>query len=129
MHHRSRTLVGLSVAAATLVGLSSQRADARTSQPAACTITAAQDLMVRGGEQELRVTVSEDIVDGATASFAPESKLRVVSVTKDTAARTLKVNTDASAAMAGSWTLTISAAEKSCKGDVKVVAGTPTDTL
>lgn len=122
MHNRSRTLVGLAVAGATFAAMSSLRAEVRMPVAPECSITTAQDLMIRAGEQELRVTVSEEIADGAMASFAPESKLRVISVMKDTAARTLKISTDASAAMAGAWTLTVSVAEKACKGEVKVVA-------
>ncbi len=122
MHNRLRPLGGLSVAAATLIAMSSLSAEGRMPVAPECSISTAQDLMIRAGEQELRVTVSEDIADGAMASFAPESKLRVISVMKDTTARTLKINTDASAAMAGTWTLTVSVAEKACKGDVKVVA-------
>ncbi len=117
-------VVGLSMAAGMVaaVTLHADTNDVRDQ----CTATVAEELQVREGEQELRVTLSEEVADSLTAEFAEQSNLRSTGVTKDTEARVVKVKVDASRATAGSWGLTIRAGETACRGEVKVTAaGTP----
>lgn len=120
MHNVSK-LAGLFAAAAILVGGSSLQAESAAPIGAECTVTAIGDLKVGGGEQELKITASEAIGDGATASFPEDAKIKVNSITAGVdGSMTLKV--DASEATAGTYELTLRAGATECTGDVKVKA-------
>jgi hypothetical protein len=115
-------IVGLALVAALLVATTVLHADVRAPMTAAdCEITTTEQLAIRAGEQEIKVTVTEALGASPKAAFANASNVKVVSVTADVVANTFKLKADASAATAGDWELTITSGDVSCKGDVKVV--------
>ncbi|WP_337172291.1 hypothetical protein [Gemmatimonas aurantiaca] len=116
----SAGLASVSMAAVLFAGNALSAKSAPVVSWDACTATPAQQVAVRTGEQDVRVTVSEALTDSTVvANVARESNLRVISVTRDSdMSVTLKV--DASAATAGAWALTLTAGTTVCTGEVKV---------
>lgn len=92
-----------------------------------CTVTATQAIEVREGEQQITVTLSEELPATATVEFAEQSKLKSTGVAPNPEPNALAIKVDASAAQAGQWDVTLKAGESVCKGKVTVEdAATPT---
>ncbi|MBX3132506.1 MAG: hypothetical protein KF689_03820 [Gemmatimonadaceae bacterium] len=90
--------------------------------PAACTVTTDGTVVIRAGDQDLKVRASEPMEGQLTAEFAPEARVRVVSVARDAdGAITVKLNAESAAP--GRHALTLKAGTAECKGDVAVTAG------
>ncbi|BAH39235.1 MAG TPA: hypothetical protein DGD08_10070 [Gemmatimonas aurantiaca] len=87
---------------------------------AACSATVSQALAVRPGEQEVNVTLSEELTEQPKADIARESNIKVSSVTKGADNKNFTLKVDASGAAAGAWALTLTGGATSCAGEVKV---------
>lgn len=92
------------------------------SMAAECTATTDQALVVREGEQDLRVAVSEALADSVRAEVTKESNLKINGVEKSVDNKNFTVKVDASSATPGTWSLTLTSEATSCNGQVRVVA-------
>jgi len=87
-----------------------------------CVATISQPIMAGTANQEVTVSVSEDLMDSVSVDFAPQSNLKVSSVTRDPGSKLLKLQVDATNGAPGTWSLTLNGKNTSCKGEVKVSA-------
>ena len=68
------------------------------------------------------MSVSENLMDSVSVDVAPESNLKVSSVTQDPGSKLVKLQVDATNGAPGTWALTLTSKNTSCKGQVKVSA-------
>lgn len=85
-----------------------------------CSATVAHALAVRPGEQEVNVTLSEELTEQPKADVARESSIKVRSITKGAENKNYTLKVDASGAAAGAWALTLTGGATTCAGEVKV---------
>lgn len=88
-----------------------------------CIATIATPIVVGVANQEVTVSISEALTDSVTVNVAPESNLRVSGVTNDIGSKLLKVQVDATNGAPGTWGITLTGKNTSCKGQVKVAVG------
>lgn len=112
---------GLSMAAAVLFVASGFSANPAPVVFGDCEVKTEEEVTARAGEQELKVTLSEEMEGELTAKFDDEAKITVASVARDVDG-SVTIKLDAGAAAAGTWALTLSAGEAKCSGDVRVIA-------
>lgn len=87
-----------------------------------CTATISQPIVAGTANQEITVSVSEDLMDSVSVDFAPQANLKVSSVTRDPGSKLVKLQVDATNGAPGTWALTLNGKNTSCKGQVKVSA-------
>jgi hypothetical protein len=125
---------GLTIAAAGLAILGGSLAAAGTTRAATpvapilmpdlgpCTATISQPIVAGAANQEITVSVSEDLMDSVTVDVSPESNLKVSSVTPSAGSKLVKLQVDATNGAPGTWALTLTGKNTSCKGQVKVAS-------
>ncbi|HEY0931292.1 MAG TPA: hypothetical protein VGE27_15325 [Gemmatimonas sp.] len=116
----SAGFAGLSIAAIVLTTSVGAKPAPVPPIKAACSATVSQAVSVRPGEQEVTVTLSEELMEQPKADVARESNLKVSSVTKGADNKNYTLKVDASNAAAGAWALTLTAGATTCAGEVKV---------
>jgi hypothetical protein len=87
-----------------------------------CIATISQAIVAGTANQEITVSLSEDLSDSVTVDVAPESNLKVSSVTPTAGSKLVKLQVDATNGAPGTWALTLTGKNASCKGQVKVSA-------
>jgi hypothetical protein len=90
-----------------------------------CLATISTPIVAGTANQEVTVSLSEELMDSVTVDVAPESNLKVSGVTRDPGSKLLKLQVDATNGAPGTWALTLSGKNASCKGQVKVSAHSP----
>lgn len=125
---------GLTIAAAGFAILGGSLAVAGTSRaatPAApilapelqpCIATISQPIVAGTAHQEITVSLSEAMSDSVTVDVAPESNLKVSTVMPTAGSKLVKLQVDATNGAPGTWALTLTSKNASCKGQVKVSA-------
>ncbi len=119
----SKAVAGLTLAAGTFALATALHADPAVVPASECTVSTEQSILVRAGDQELTVTLSEALGDSLTAQFAEESKITVKSVGAADESQAVKLVVDASNAVPGDWALTVRRNATACAGTVKVAVG------
>jgi hypothetical protein len=97
-----------------------QAATPVTVTPNECVATVASPIVAGTANQEVTVSISEELTDSVAVTVAPESNLKVAGVTKDANAKVVKLKVDATKGAPGTWPLTLTGKNTSCKGVVKV---------
>ena len=115
-------VAGLSLAA----GLLSTNTVRAATVPIDCTATVQQPLVVKAGEQQVTVLVTEALPDSVKADVSKESMVTVKSIAKATDGKSVTLNIDASKAAPGAWTLVLTSGAAKCTGEVKVAAAEST---
>ena len=87
-----------------------------------CVATISQPIVAGTANQEITVSVTEDLMDSLSVDVSPQSNLRVSSVTRDPGSKLVKLQVDATNSSPGTWALTLTGGSTSCKGQVKVSA-------
>ncbi|HEY2850252.1 MAG TPA: hypothetical protein VGI97_10265 [Gemmatimonadaceae bacterium] len=87
-----------------------------------CVATISQPIVAGSANQEITVSVTEDLMDSLSVDVAPQSNLKVSSVTRDPGSKLVKMQVDATNGAPGTWALTLTGGNTSCKGQVKVSA-------
>jgi hypothetical protein len=124
---------GLTIAAAGLALIGGSLAAAGTTRAATltapnmpevqpCTATISQPIVAGAANQGITVSVSEDLMDSVTVDVSPESNLKVSSVTPTAGSKLVKLQVDATNGAPGTWALTLTGKNTSCKGQVKVAS-------
>ncbi|MGH7654795.1 MAG: hypothetical protein ACREN6_09035 [Gemmatimonadaceae bacterium] len=85
-----------------------------------CLATISTPIVAGTANQEITVSLSEELQDSLTVDVAPESNLKVSGVTRDPGSKLVKMQVDATNGAPGTWALTLSGKNASCKGQVKV---------
>jgi hypothetical protein len=123
---------GLTIAAAGLAILGGSLAAASTTRAATlpgpimapefqgCIATITQPIVAGAANQEITVSVSEDLMDSVSVDVSPESNLKVSTVTPTAGSKLVKLQVDATNGAPGTWALTLTSKNTSCKGQVKV---------
>lgn len=123
---------GLNIAAAGLAVLGGTLAFTGTSRAATpvapilppvvqpCTATISQPIVAGAANQEITVSVSENLMDSVSVDVSPESNLKVSTVTPTPGSKLVKLQIDATNGAPGTWSLTLNSKGESCKGQVKV---------
>ena len=114
-------VAGLSLAAG-LLSTNTLRAD---TVPAItdCTATVQTPLVVKAGEQQVTVLVTETLSDSLVKADVPkESNVAVKNVAKAPDGKSVTLSIDASKAVAGSYTLVVTSGAAKCMGEVKIAA-------
>jgi hypothetical protein len=118
---------GLAIVSGTLAAAGTTRPGTRVApilapelQP--CVATISQPVVAGAANQEITVSVSEDLMDSVSVDVAPESNLKVSSVTQSPGSKLVKVQVDATNGAPGTWAFTLTGKNTSCKGQVKISA-------
>lgn len=90
--------------------------------PGPCMATISTPIVAGTANQEITVSLSEELMDSVTVDVAPESNLKVSGVTRDPGSKLVKLQVDATNGAPGTWSLTLNGKNASCKGQVKVAA-------
>lgn len=115
-------VAGLSLAAG-LLSTNSLRAGTVPAISNDCTATVQQPLIVKAGEQQVTVLVTETLSDSVVKADVPkESNVAVKAVEKAPDGKSITLSIDASKAVAGSYTLVVTSGAAKCMGEVKIAA-------
>ncbi|MFI5232225.1 MAG: hypothetical protein ACHQSE_06905 [Gemmatimonadales bacterium] len=85
-----------------------------------CQATISTPIVAGTANQEITVSLSEELMDSVTVDVAPESNLKVSGVTRDPGSKLVKLQVDATNGAPGTWALTLNGKNATCKGQVKV---------
>lgn len=90
---------------------------------APCIATVTTPIVAGVANQEISVSITEDLMDSVTVEVAPESNLKVSGITRDMGSKLVKLQVDATNGAPGTWGLTLTGKNTSCKGQLKVAVG------
>ena len=122
MHKRLlATAAGVSLISGLFAASNTAHAAIRTvPSPNQCIATISSPITAGASAQEVSVSISEELMDSVTAEIAPESHIRIASVTRDMGQNVLKLQVDASNGAPGTWALTLRGQNTFCQGQLKV---------